>query len=235
MTQEAEPATAGTAGAAVPAIPLRMAARPVVGGLAAPWVSAHHTDGTPVLGLMDGSRQSACLIRRWCQACGQQLSSPLVLLARTRDFAAGYVAEPGLHPECAAYTTACCPMLTGTMRRYRATPRPASQLRCGDPACPCRAWAPAADSHNRSGHAAEAFATVWIQLADYRIHRASHGGSPAGITLTGIRKIRLLPAPPGARVEAEGARQLAALALLTDLTGPAGPVARPVAGTSQSR
>jgi hypothetical protein len=213
-------------------IPLRLVGRPVVGGLAAPWVACHHIDGTPVIGLMDGSRQVTCLIRRLCQACGDALSSPLVLLARARDFAAGYVAEPGLHPECAAYTAACCPMLNGTMHRYRATPRPARQLRCGNPACPCRAWAAAGDSQHRSGHAAEPFAAVWIGLGDNRIHRASKNGNPDGITLAGARKIRLLPAAAGARGEPEDARLLSALALLTDLTGQqAPPVPGPAAAS----
>jgi hypothetical protein len=86
---------------AAPAIPVRLANRPIVGGLAAPWISLHHADGTPVLGVVDAARQAACLARHWCQACGQPLLSPLVLLARARDIAAGYVTDPGLHPECA--------------------------------------------------------------------------------------------------------------------------------------
>ena len=179
--------------AAAPAIPVRLAARPVIGGLAAPWISVHHADGTPVLGAVDAARQALCLARHWCQACGQPLRSPLVLLARARDIAAGYVTEPGLHPECAAYSAAACPMLSGSMRRYRSAPRPPRQERCGIPECACRAWIPAADSTHRSGHAREAFAAVWIRLGDYRIKEDPRTGMPAGVLLSGIRVLKIRP------------------------------------------
>jgi len=184
---------------AAPAIPVRLAGRPVIGGVAAPWVSVHHSDGTPVLGAVDAARQAACLAWRLCQACGQPLESPLVLLARARDIAAGYVTDPGLHPECAAYSAAACPMLSGAMRRYRSAPRARRQQRCGDPACACRAWVPAADSVHRSGHAAEAFAAVWIRLGDYRLKTDARTGEPAGVLLAGTRIRKVRPLAPSVR------------------------------------
>jgi hypothetical protein len=183
----------GAAGEAAPAIPVRLAHRPVIGDLAAPWISMHHVDGTPVLGMVDHARQVVCLARCWCQACGQPLDSPLVLFARARDIAAGYVTDPGLHPECAAYSAAACPMLRGSMRRYRSAPRPPRQERCGDPRCTCPAWLPAADSVYRAGHPAEAFAAVWITQGNYRLRVDSRTGEPVGIAVTGIPVLKVRP------------------------------------------
>jgi hypothetical protein len=178
---------------AAPATPVRLANRPVVGGLAAPWISLHHADGSPVLGVVDAGRQTACLLQRWCQICGLPLLSPLVLLARARDIAAGYVTDPGLHPECATYSVEACPMLSGTMRRYRSVPPPLRQERCGDSGCACQVWIPAADSVHRSGHAAEAFVAIWIRLGDYRLKTHARTGEPIGIALTGTRILKVRP------------------------------------------
>ena len=153
----------------------------------------HHVNGTPVFGFVDHARQVMCLTRRWCQACGQPLGSPLVLFARVRDIAAGYVAEPGLHPECAAYSAAACPMLRGSMRRYRSASRPLRQQRCGDPRCTCSAWLPAADSVHRADHPAEAFAATWINLGNYRLRADSRMGEPIGINVSGIHVLKVRP------------------------------------------
>jgi hypothetical protein len=188
---------AGSSGSAdceaAPAIPVRLAGRPVTGDLAAPWISMHHVNGTPVLGTVDHARQVACLARCWCQACGQLLTSPLVLFARARDIAVGYVADPGLHPECAAYSAAACPMLRGSMRRYRSAPRPLRQQLCGDPRCTCPVWLPAADSVYRAGHEAEAFAAIWISLGNYRLRTDGRTGEPVGIAVAGIRILKVRP------------------------------------------
>jgi hypothetical protein len=155
----------------------------------------HHVSGTPVIGFIDHARQVMCLARRWCQACGQALESPLVLFVRVRDIAAGYVAEPGLHPECAAYSAAACPMLSGSMRRYRSAPRPLRQQRCGDPRCTCPAWLPAADSVHRAGRPAETFAAIWISLGNYRLRTDSRTGEPIGIALAGTPVLKVRPVP----------------------------------------
>lgn len=176
-----------------PPVPVRLTGRPVVGGLAVPWISFHHADGTAVLGVVDAGRQALCLTLRRCQACGQPLTSPLVLFARARDVAAGYITEPALHPECAAYSAVACPMLSGTMRRYRSAPRPPRQERCGNPQCDCRAWKPDADSIYRAGHAAEDFAAIWIRLRDYRLGTHPGTDQPRGVALTGTRILRIRP------------------------------------------
>ena len=187
---------APAAGSTTPAIPSRLTAQPVAAGVAVPWIVLRHTNGTPVLGLVDGRRQRLCLAFRRCQACGKPLTSPLVLIARPRDMAIGYVTDPGLHPECAAYSAAACPMLAGTMQHYRSVPRPGRQWRCGDPRCDCRAWAPGPGGAHRSGHTAEPFAAIWISLADYRLVSDPKSAAPIGIDLrvTPVRRVRPLAA-----------------------------------------
>ena len=181
----------------VPAIPVRLSRRPLIAGLAIPWVTALHTNGTPVLGVLDPRRQAACLTRRLCQACGQQLGSPLVLMVRARDVVAGYVNEPALHPECAAYSALACPMLAGMMARYRSAPLPARQVRCGDAACECRAWVMSGDRDLRAGRPREAFAAVWIDLSQYRVTASPAGGTPPRLTLRDIRVLKVRPVTPG--------------------------------------
>jgi len=181
----------------VPAIPVRLCRRPVAGGLAVPWVVAHHAGGTPVLGFIDGGRRDACLAGGWCQACGQPLGSPLVLMVRARDIVAGYAAEPGLHPECAAYSAKTCPMLAGTMARYRSSPLPARLERCGDAGCGCEAWVRPGDRDLRAGRPREAFAAVWIHRSEYRLRTDPAAGTPQGLTLRELRVLKVRPVPPG--------------------------------------
>lgn len=234
----------------VPAIPVRLRRRPVVGGLAVPWVVAHHADGTPVLGFIDGGRRAACLAGGWCQACGQPLGSPLVLMVRARDVVAGYVAEPGLHPDCAAYSAKACPMLAGTMARYRASPLPARLERCGDASCGCKAWVRPGDRGLRAGRPREAFAAVWIHRDQYRLRNGPGAGTPPGLTLRGLRVLKARPVPPEppdkwSIVAAEVPRgsewppELILLAAL-DLTSQndlddAGPQSEPALGTARRR
>lgn len=181
----------------VPAIPVRLSRRPVVGGLAVPWVVPHHADGTPVLGFIDTVRQGACLAGRRCQACGEPLGSPLVLMVRARDVVAGHVVEPGLHPECAAYSAAACPMLAGRMAAYRSSPRPARQERCADDSCGCRAWVRPGDRILRAGRPREPFAAVWIDKSNYHVTDGPAGGASARLTLRRIRVLRTRPVSPG--------------------------------------
>lgn len=181
----------------VPPIPVRLSHRPLIGGLAVPWVVAHHADGTPVLGFIHPRRQAIALSDGLCQACGQHLGSPLVLMVRALDVVAGYVVEPALHPECAAYSAASCPMLAGMMTRYRSVPRPAWQERCGDASCECRTWVMSGDRKLRAGRPREAFAAVWIDQSQYRITEGPAGGAPSRLGLRGIRVLKVRPVTPG--------------------------------------
>jgi hypothetical protein len=190
----------------VPAIPVRLSGRPLIAGLAIPWVTALHANGTPVLGVIDPRRQAACLTGRLCQACGQQLGSPLVLMVRALDVVAGYVNEPALHPECAAYSALACPMLAGLMARYRSAPLPTRQVRCGDASCDCRTWVMSGDREMRAGRPREAFAAVWIDQIQYRVTYGPAGGAPPRLTLRDVRVLKVRPVTPG---RAEGWTALA--------------------------
>ena len=118
-------------------------------------------------------------------------------MVRARDIVAGYVAEPGLHPECAAYSAKACPMLAGTMARYRSSPLPSRLERCGNASCGCKAWVRPGDRGLRAGRPREAFAAVWIRRSEYRIRSGPVAGTPPGLTLRGLSVLKVRPVPPG--------------------------------------
>jgi hypothetical protein len=118
-------------------------------------------------------------------------------MVRARDVVAGYVNEPALHPECAAYSAAACPMLAGMMARYRSAPRPPRQERCDNASCECRAWVMPGDRELRAGRPREAFAAVWIDQGQYRITEGPAAGAPARLVLRDARVLKVRPVTPG--------------------------------------
>lgn len=167
-----------------PPVPARLARRPTVAGLVVPWISVQHADGGAALGAVHASRQDACLTRGWCQICGEPHTHRIVLFARPSDMDRGYVAEPGMHPECGAYTAQACPMLNGAMRHYRTHPRDLTGAPCVEPGCDCAGWVPEDTDQTtaRAGHPADAYAAVWIRDRDYRV-AVDENRSPIGVAL----------------------------------------------------
>jgi len=163
----------------VPPIPVWLAHLPTVGGLAVPWVTAASGDGRYLFGVLDADRQRQCLTGRRCQVCGRPLGRPLVLLLRLVDLPRQRTSEPGLHPVCAAYTQAACPMVAGRMSHYRATP-----IRTG------AGMAPVLDSPARLGAAADPWFAVWLTSYNPIIDPVT--GQPAA-SYTGIRPRRIRP------------------------------------------
>ncbi|MCX5070910.1 hypothetical protein OOJ91_34240 [Micromonospora lupini] len=104
-------------------IPLRLLHRPVVAGLAVPWITARTPNGPYRFGAVDTGRAAAALERRWCQICGQPLDARFVFAMRDRDVDRSIAAEAAMHPECFRYSTQACPMLAGSMSHYRSTAR----------------------------------------------------------------------------------------------------------------
>ncbi|WP_304455938.1 hypothetical protein [Nocardiopsis sp. YSL2] len=90
-----------------------------------------------------------------CQIDGEPLyTDRYVLLGRASDRARGYVMEPGMHPECAAYAIKACPMLAGSMDHYRKRPVDMSARTCPDPDCG-HGFLPSPDSAVRAGRPAD--------------------------------------------------------------------------------
>lgn len=149
-----------------PPVPVRLGDRPTVGGLVVPWISLE-TDRGHHLGQVSQVRWQVCIHWQRCQTCGQRLDHKYVVVARVSDRERGYVAEPAMHPECAAYSAKACPMLAGAMDHYRTHPQDMSQRTCPDPECQC-ALIPAGDTDARAGAPAERFFSVWARWDDYR-------------------------------------------------------------------
>nr|BEK71524.1 hypothetical protein KPHV_87510 [Kitasatospora purpeofusca] len=72
--------------------------------------------GRPVLGQLCPVRQRACMTRRRCQLCGHAIATdePAVFVSGRPNGRTQHVAEPPLHPRCAAYALRVCPhLITG--------------------------------------------------------------------------------------------------------------------------
>lgn len=135
--------------------PARAAALPRHGGLAVPWITGW-LDGRPSFGINFPLRRIQCITHRACQLCRQPLGRRIGLVVRPADAGAGYVDEPGMHPECLDYAVAVCPMLNGSMDRYRTT-------------LPAAVAALVAVQASRAGKPAEAYEAWYITPSGYEI------------------------------------------------------------------
>jgi hypothetical protein len=176
-------------GSVAPPIPLALAHLPVVAGLAVPWITPRTPDGRYLFGVIETGRQAQCLHQRRCQVCGRKLSRLSVLLVRGSDLPRRRISEPALHPWCARYTIAACPMVAGRLSRYRATERDYRGIANAAPDTPLRLGAPA-----------EPWYAVW--LTAYEVvtdpvtsSLAASFASPPPIR---IRPISGAPEPPSA-------------------------------------
>jgi hypothetical protein len=136
----------------LPPIPLWLAHRPVVAGLAVPWITARGLDGRSLFGGLDPHRQQQAVTEHRCQVCGRRLDWRSVLLLRLSDLPRHRTPEPALDPVCAAYTAAACPMVAGRMARHRSTP-----ITLG------HGVSSAVDQPARLGAPAEPWFAVWLE------------------------------------------------------------------------
>jgi hypothetical protein len=164
---------------AVPPVPVWLVHRPTVGGLVVPWITPRTQDGRYLFGGLHPQRQPRALTERLCQICGRRLDRPQILLLRLQDLPRQRTSEPALHPVCAAYTAAACPMVAGRMRHYRATP-----MRL-DPN-----MVSAADTAARLGQPAEPWFAVWLQR--YEATTDPRTGTPVA-SYAGLRPLRIRP------------------------------------------
>ncbi|MEV2277767.1 hypothetical protein AB0I72_19485 [Nocardiopsis sp. NPDC049922] len=154
-----------------PPIPVHLAHRLTVGGRAVPWVSLE-TDRGHHLGQVDDAKRARAIIDRRCQICGEPLNpARYVLFGRETDRTRGYVVEPAMHPECAAYTAKACPMLAGDLDHYRRTPLDVSDRTSPDG----YPLAPAPDNGHRAGKPSEPYLQVWADGSDYRAGLCDEG------------------------------------------------------------
>lgn len=126
-----------------PPIPASLAARPVRGGLAQPWVNAELADGGSDFRSTHRTRfeQSWRLCR--CQSCGNPTGPRAVLVCGPRQILNGRYDEPPTCPPCAQYASRACPMVAGRTVTYPDRPRIIEGHRgekCTDPDCGCAGW-----------------------------------------------------------------------------------------------
>jgi hypothetical protein len=173
------------------------------GGLVVPYVSARHRQaGRALLGTNHPLRRRRCLTRPACGVCGQDLTDDprraFVLIARPVDIGRSVSAEPAMHPECAAYAAAACPLLNGSRSHYRRQPIDLTAERCGDRLCDCRYWMGDVDVAARAGSPAPPFYQVRLPLAAYAARNvnsdASRDRSGVVIDLERALAVRLVTA-----------------------------------------
>lgn len=159
-----------------PPVPVALAHLPIVGGLVVPWVTPRTVDGRHLLGAVDAARVRTAIQQRLCGVCGRSLGSRLVLLVRESDLARFASTEPALHPHCAAYTTAACPMIAGQLSHYRTSAQPIGPGALHG-----------ADADKRRGAPAEPWFAVWLTRYDAT---TVHGHPAASYLLAPTLRIR---------------------------------------------
>lgn len=113
-----------------------------------------HPEGRFRFGLVDAQRLRAAITGCLCSICDQLLEERIVLAMRDSDLRRSMSSEPGMHPECAHYSVAACPILAGRMARYSgASGQVAAELgiSLGDP------------RGLRAGHRAQVWRLVWVR------------------------------------------------------------------------
>lgn len=146
-----------------PPIPQRLASRPLSGGLVVPYISMPRPGhpGAFILGETHGAKQGDCIVNYLCQIDGRPLGSPPYLFLGTQSaIDEGFSAEPALHPECAAYSVAACPMVNGSMPTYAKRERSHDGEPCGDPGCDCGGWT--STPGDKAGAPAEPWFRIWV-------------------------------------------------------------------------
>ena len=126
-----------------PPIPLTLAARPVRGGLAVPWINAELADGGADFRSTHRTRYEDAWKRSRCQSCGNFTGARAVLVCGPRQILHGHYDEAPACPPCALYASRACPMVAGRTEVYPDRPRVVEGHRgesCTDPDCGCAGW-----------------------------------------------------------------------------------------------
>ena len=157
-----------------PPIPLSLAARPVTGGLAAPFVNVALADGGVDFRTTHQARFASCWKNHLCQSCGSPAGDPAVLFGGPYQVTTGRFTEPPVCPPCALYASKACPMVAGRMTAYPDRPRVSAGKRgetCSEPGCDCGGWKVADPEHmaDHGGQSAHAYYACWIRPDAYAV------------------------------------------------------------------
>lgn len=171
-----------------PPIPARLADRPTVGGLVVPYISVSSGD-RHILGSTHNRKRNECLIGRRCQTDGEPLGRRAVVLCTTTQLGRQWTQEPAMHPECAAYSIAACPMVNGQMASYRTGPPPVDRLPCTEPGCNCGGWINETKGERDLGPV-EPWHQVWLAAYDLA---ADPGGKLIGLSWANHPPLRVRP------------------------------------------
>jgi hypothetical protein len=128
-----------------PPIPLSLARRPVVGGLAAAWVNAELADGGTDFRSPHTARYEKAWLECRCQSCGNPTGPRAVLVCGPRQVLTLHFDEPPTCPPCASYVRKACPFVSGRSVTYPGRRRLTEGHRgerCADPSCACNGWRP---------------------------------------------------------------------------------------------
>jgi hypothetical protein len=161
-----------------------------MGGLVVPYTTLRLPDGRWRFGAIDAARQTKAFNERLCQICGTDLDRRIVFAMRDTDLRELTSHEPGMHPECSAYSATACPMLAGRMSHYQAHPM-AAQLAAldlafhGDPT-----------TESRLGKPAPAWSLAWT--SGYRPYLHPRTGQLAALILPEqLLRVRAITAATG--------------------------------------
>jgi hypothetical protein len=169
----------------IPAIPMQLAHRPVLAGLAVPWITAQTPDGRIRFGSNNAHLTERALREGLCQTCGYRLDPTVVFAMRDCDLRLFTSPEPGMHAVCARYSAAGCPMLSGRMSHHRNIPLTTDipgveVVNLGDPTA------------TRTDAPAEPWNLMWA--SGYRTITHPLNGQPAAMVLPDqILRIRPIP------------------------------------------
>lgn len=226
-------------GAIRPPIPASCAHRPVVGGLAAPWVNIRLADGGVDFRSPHQATYERCWRENLCQTCGNPTGRLAVLFGGPRQVRNRHFDEPPLCLPCALYASQACPMVAGRMPFYADRERLAEGHRghvCPDAGCGCGGFTDSdATAYDSSGDPAHPWYALYVdpttlQLTGKQVETVcSDRGCKHLRTLingafltVGPRKVMLVSTPEEGRVwrrldEVETAKLLGAVQPAADL------------------
>lgn len=92
--------------------PPALQARPHVGGLPVPYITAW-IGGHPDFKVHDEVRRAECAGSRLCQLCGTSLDAQVAFAGTEGSIERRTFGEPPAHPACMAYAFSVCPWLGG--------------------------------------------------------------------------------------------------------------------------
>lgn len=156
-----------------PPIPASCADRPVVGGLAAPFVNIRLADGGVDFRTPHQATYERCWRDGLCQTCGRPLTPLVVFFGGPRQVRTRRFDEPPLCTPCAVYASQACPMVAGRMSHYADRERLSEGKRghvCPDAGCGCDGFTEAdPDAYDASGEPAHDWFAVYVRRGDWAI------------------------------------------------------------------